>query len=130
MDDWRRVFRDGLAPLLSERALEALRDALASDDQRLTQGQTTIPPPSSHWQNYPVEGACPVAFCGWQAEELETVAEVEEFFGRMCHEIDRRLGDVMACQRFLGWVDETPREEMLRELLAEVKLALAERATT
>ncbi len=126
MDDWRRVFRDGLAPLLSVQALEALRQALASDDPRLIQGGTVLP----LVHDWPVDAACPVAFCGWQAEDLGTVAEVEEFSGRMCHEIDQCLGEGAACRGLLNWIDESSREEMRTALLAEVNLTLAEREKT
>jgi hypothetical protein len=52
---------------------------------------------------------------------------VEEFFARMCFEIDQRLGEPAGCRWFLNWFDETPREEMRQQLLAEVKRALAQR---
>ena len=45
MDSWRKVWRDGLAPLISTEGLEALRTALCDDDARLLQGATTTPPP-------------------------------------------------------------------------------------
>ena len=35
-----------------------------------------------------------------------------------------------ACRWFLNWYDDTPRDEVRRELLAEVELALAERVPT
>ena len=60
-------------------------------------------------------------------DSLETVAEVEDFFTRMCFEIDQRLGEPAACRWFLNWFDETPREEMREQLLAEVQRALAQR---
>ena len=50
-----------------------------------------------------------------------------EFFARMCFEVDQRLGEPAGCRWFLNWFDETPRDEMRRELLAEVNVALAER---
>jgi hypothetical protein len=56
---------------------------------------------------------------------LDTVAEVEEFFARACFETDQRLGEPAACRWFLNWYDETPREEMRRQLLAEVNRSLA-----
>jgi hypothetical protein len=56
---------------------------------------------------------------------LETVAEVEEFFARVCFEADQRLGEPAACRWFLNWYDEAPRAEMRRLLLAEVNRALA-----
>jgi hypothetical protein len=125
MESWRKVWREGLVPLLSTSGLEALRRGLADDDARLLQGATTTPPPLQCVQDWPVEAACALGWCGWQGEGLETVAEVEEFFARMCFEIDQRLGEPAGCRWFLNWFDETPREEMRNELLAEVNRALA-----
>src|SRR3954452_22763482 len=127
MESWRKVWRDGLAPLVSTAGLEALRSALQCDDARLLQGATTTPPPLQCVQDWPVEAACALGFCGWQGEDLTAVGEVEEFFARACFEADQRLGDPAACRWFLNWFDDTPRDEMRRELLAEVERALAER---
>lgn len=130
MDSWQKVWREGLAPLLSTTSLETLRRALVQDDARLLQGATTTPPPLQCVQDWPVEAACAIGYCGWQGEGLETVAEVEEFFARMCFEIDQRLGEPAACRWFLNWFDETPREAMRRQLLSEVNRTLAERQTS
>ena len=59
-------------------------------------------------------GACP-----------PTIAETEEFFGRACYEIDQRFNQPAECRWFLNWYDETPRDEMRRELLPEIELAIA-----
>ena len=125
MESWRKVWRDGVEPLLSTEGLEALRQALRSDDPRLVQGATTTPPPLQCVQDWPVEAACGLGYCGWQGDGLETVAEVEEFFARACFEADQRLGEPAACRNFLNWYDETPRDEMRRLLLAEVNRSLA-----
>lgn len=127
MEAWRLVWRRGLAPELSTAGLEALREALIADDPRLTQGSTTTPPPLMTVLDWPVEAACALGYCGWQGDGLETVGEVEEYFARVCFEADQRLGEPAACRRFLNWFDETPRDEMRRELLAEVEQTLAER---
>ena len=127
MESWRKVWREGLVPLLSTAALEALRLGLVTDDARLLQGATTTPPPLQCVQDWPVEGACALGYCGWQGDNLETVAEVEEFFARMCFEIDQRLGEPAGCRWFLNWFDETPRDEMRPQLLTEVSRALARR---
>lgn len=129
MESWTNVWRKGLAPLLSTPSLEALRLALVQDDARLIQGATTTPPPLQCVQDWPVEAACALGYCGWQGDGLETVAEVEEFFARMCFEIDQQLGEPAACRWFLNWFDDTPREQMRRELLVEVQRSLAERLT-
>jgi hypothetical protein len=127
MESWRKVWREGLAPQLSTAGLEALAEALANDDPRIIQGATTSPPPVSSVVDWPVEATCVIGFCGWQAEDLETVGEVEEFFARTCRDVDRWLGEPAACRYFLNWYDQTPRDEMRRALLEEVRLALAER---
>ena len=127
MESWRKVWREGVAPLVSTEALVALRKGLLNDDARLVQGATTTPPPLQCVQDWPVEAACALGYCGWQGDGLETVAEVEEFFARMCFEVDQRLGEPAACRWFLNWFDETPRDEMRRELLGEVMVALSAR---
>lgn len=127
MESWRKVWRDGLVPLISTEGLEALRSALANDDARLLQGATTTPPPLQCVQDWPVEAACALGYCGWQGEGLESVAEVEEYFARLCFEVDQRLGEPAACRWFLNWFDETPRDEMRSLLLAEVNRTLGRR---
>jgi hypothetical protein len=127
MESWRKVWREGLEPLLTTEALQALRAALQNDDPRLVQGATTSPPPLMCVQDWPVEAACALGYCGWVGDGLETVGEVEEFFARMCFETDSRLGEPAACRWFLNWFDETPRDVMRRELLVEVHRALASR---
>ncbi len=123
---WQNVWRKGIEPLLSDESLIVLKKALVEDDSRLLQGATTCPPPLASVQEWPVEAACAIGYCGW-ADGLDTVGEVEEFFGRICHETDNRMGEAAACRWFLNWYDETPREEMRRELILEVSRALAPR---
>jgi hypothetical protein len=127
MESWRKVWREGLAPEVSTPGLDALRQALIHDDPRLLQGATTAPPPLQCVQDWPVEGACGLGYCGWQGDGLETVAQVEEFFAKACFEADRRLGEPAACRWFLNWFDDTPRDAMRRQLLAEVSRILAQR---
>jgi hypothetical protein len=124
MESWRKVWRKA-APLLSRKAREVLREALASDDPRLAQGATTVPPPMPSVADWPVEAACLLGYCGWQGEGLTTVAEVEEYFSRMCYEIDQAAEEPAAVRWLLNWYDETPRDVVRRELLAEVNLTLS-----
>src|ERR1700692_2405932 len=129
MESWRKVWRDGIEPLLSTSSLEALQRGLANDDPRLLQGATTTPPPLQCVQDWPVEAACALGYCGWEGDGLETVAEVEEYFARMCFEIDQRLGEPAGCRWFLNWFAAPPRDEMRSELVGEVNRALAQRQT-
>jgi hypothetical protein len=105
--------------------LEALARALNGNDERLLQGDTTSPPGLQSLEGHAVEAACALGFCGWQGEGLQTVGEVEAFYGRVCQAADEALGESAACRAFLDWFDQTPRREMRTQLLEEVRLALA-----
>ena len=127
MESWRAVWRRGLAPVLPTKGLEALAEALRTDDHRLIQGATTTPPPMHCVQDWPVEQADSLGFCGWQGNELTTVGDVEEFFAEVCYLADEVLKEPAACRWYLNWYDEVARDEMRRELLAEVQLELQNR---
>lgn len=131
MESWKKVWRDGFAPQLSDQALAALRVALEADDARLIQGATTSPPPLQCVQDWPVEAGCVLGFCGVvenggfatkESPNGATVAQAEEFFAKACFETDQRLGEPAACRYFLNFWDETPRDEARRLLVAEVVL--------
>lgn len=128
MESWRKVWREGFAPLLPTPGLEALAEALQRDDPRLIQGATTTPAPLLCVQDWPVEASCAVTYCGWQGEGRELVGEAEEFFASACFRADQALGEPAGCRWFLNWFDDAPRDEMRRELLPEVKRVLAMRA--
>lgn len=127
MDSWRTVWREGIAPRLSTVGLQTLARALAVDDPRLVQRATTLPPPLQCMAMSPVEGACVVGFCGWQGDGLASVGEVEEFFAGICFETDQHFGEPAACRWFLNWFDDTPRDEMRRQLMGEVRWVLNQR---
>ena len=128
MESWRQVWRNGFVPGFTTAGLEALRDALRSDDPRLIQGATTTPPPLMAVQDWPVEGCCGVSFCGWHdGQGLTTVGEVEESFAKACFEADERLGEAAACRWFLNAFDGWSRSEMIANLLPEVEYVLAQR---
>lgn len=129
MESWRQVWRDGFAKVLPLAGLVALRDALANDDKRLVQGVTTVPRPYSQEANdCPAEAACAIGFCGWQSERLSTARDVGRFFIDACRECGWLLLDEETdFGNFLGWFDRTPRDEMRRELLSEVELAITSR---
>lgn len=123
-EPWRRVFRDGLAPLWTRRQLEVLRDGLRDDDPRLVQGATTVPPPVPGVGDWPCEGACLIGYVGMAADGDKTAQDVNEFFVRTTFDIDARLHEPAGCRWLLQWFDETHRAEMLVEMQAEVELAL------
>lgn len=121
MESWRKVWRDGFAPLISDSGLAELAKALETDNPALGQGFTTTPPPLMCVQDWPVEAADAIGYCGWKGEDLATVGEVEEYFAKACFNADQRIGEPAACRWFLNWFDDTPRNQMRAELLAEVQ---------
>lgn len=120
MEAWRKVWRDAIVPLMSDEALHALYRGLINDDPRLCQGKTTEPPPLLAIQDFDVEQACAISYCGWQGDGLNTVGEVENKFAQLCFECDNLLGEPGGVRWFLNWYDETPRDMMRRELIEEV----------
>ena len=127
MEKWRRVWREGLVPQFSRNGLLALHSALVHDDPRLLQGAVSSPPPLDALRECAVNGTCAISLCGWKGEGLRNVGQVEEYFHRICDAADAAFHESAACRYFLNWYDETPRAQMRRELLAEVKRALRER---
>jgi hypothetical protein len=128
METWRQVWRDGFVPVIPRAGLEALRDALRADDPRLTQGSTTTPPPLMAVQDWPVEAACALGYCGAVENGgfgVATVGKASEAFANYCFLADQRLGEPAACRHFLNAWDDTPRAEIFALLLAEVERALA-----
>lgn len=124
MERWQRVWREGLAPRLSHRGLEALKTALIRDDPRLVQKRTMTPPPLLGLQDAEVEAACALGLCGWHGDGCTTVGALEAYFNELCTATDADLGEPAACRHFLDWFDATPRYAMRRQLLAEVERAL------
>jgi len=128
MEAWRRVWREGFAPSLPTKGLQALFRALQADDERLIQGETTLPRWQPSFPHERVQATCAVAFCAWHGNGLDRVDEVEEFVSSACFEADERLGEPTAARRFMNWFDRTPRDQMRRMLLSEVQAILAERS--
>ncbi len=146
---WAKIWRECVAPILKTSTLEALRLALVNDDPRLVQKVTTDPPPLNCVEDWPVEAACLLGYCGavelggfaprqpYQGTRLSTpvpvvpgvptVKEVEDFFAQLCMLIDAHFGEQAACRILIHFWDDTPREEARRLLLPEVQLALAGR---
>lgn len=124
--DWQTCWRTGFAPHLSTRGLLRLWVALASDSPDLLQGATTTPPPLQAVATWPAEQTCPVGTCGL-GDGLETVEQIHDYFGRICNQANATLQQAGACRYFLNWYDQSPREEVVPLLLAEVEAELRKR---
>ena len=127
MATWDQVFREGIAPQLTLDDLAALETALESDDPRLIQEGTTHPPPLRSFEECTVEGACAIGYAGWQGRSLETVGAVENVFGKVCLETDRRMQEPTACRTFLSWFDSQPRADVREKLLWVVRSVINRR---
>jgi hypothetical protein len=125
---WQRAWR-AIAQVLSIQALDALRNALLSDDKRLLQGVTSDPPALQCLAGCPIKGGCAITFAGWQGEGLRTVADADEFFAKTCFAVDTALGEPAACRYFLNEYDSWDRQEMRRLLTPEVNREIYKRLT-
>ncbi len=125
MEAWKKVFREGIVPLLTRDQLLLLKKGIEEDDQALVQGVTCIPPPLSCVEDWPVESCCALSYIGWKSGLL-TVKEVEDFFAKICFNIDKQIGEPAACRWFLNAWDDNPRKKVFFEVLEEINLALGE----
>jgi hypothetical protein len=126
---WCRIWRL-FAQRLPVAGLHALRIALATDSPLLVQGATTSPPPLRLVQDWPVEAADPAAFALWQGLGLTTVEEVESAWARLCADVDNAAREPAACRHWINHWDESPRGEVVPQLLAEVEWELTDRGET
>jgi hypothetical protein len=122
---WQQVFRAGIAPQLSNSALQALQEALRRDDPALIQGATTLPAAGLATDAQPVVAACAIALAGWRGEGLPSVGAVEDYLAGIVHAADRALGEPAAVRPFFQFADSVDRPTFRRVLLAEVNRALA-----
>lgn len=144
MENWRRVWRNGFAKVISTKGLIALRDVIQNDDQRLCRGTTAIPaylgvkldpiefddaipPKSTRDPGALVEYACAVGVCGWLGEGKQTVGELAKYFVDICNRVDGIVHNANASAFFTNWFDYTPSQIANRELLHEVNLELSTR---
>jgi hypothetical protein len=123
MDNWRLVWRQGIAPVLNVLELAALERALLTDDPALQQGATV----QCNWR---IVAACALTYGAWKTEGLKTGSSVCDAFNCICFEADMRLDPCNSVCEFLHWFDETPRAEMRAAMLPEVSRELARRAVT
>ena len=127
LESWRKVFRDGFAPSLSTKGLQALLKALETDSQELIQGATTEPPPLQVCRDWPIKATCPITYTGWKSEYLTSVEQAETYFAKHCKMADDTIGEAGGCRHLLCWIDDTPRSEMRKELAEEIRYILAGR---
>lgn len=133
MKQWQRVWRDGIAPQLSNEELAALESLLAANDVRLLQGMTCYPPyldvlpVGSDHNARGIECGCPITMALRDAETISTVGEAQAAFHRIIDACDAKFGEAAACRWWLSFWDDGSRKEVVPALLAEVRLALAAR---
>ncbi len=127
IETWRRVWREGFAPILTTKQLEALKDGLLRDDARLIQGATSSPPPMQCVLDWECEGACLIGYAGWQGDGIPNVGDVEVFFANACFEADQRIGEPAACRYLMNFWDDSPRDEARRQMIEEINRELLAR---
>lgn len=126
---WEYAFRVGVAPSLSTPGLQALARGLKSNDPRILQAAVTAPRLGYSGVNAhrPVEGADVVAYAAWQGDGLTTIGACDAYSAHVFADADTRLGYPGASGDFWQWFDDTPRDEVLPDLLRVVTAILVER---
>jgi hypothetical protein len=123
VERWRRVWRQGLVLQFTTLDLGALRAALASDDQRLIQGSTTVPSLAEEDQQAGVRcgpktlasKACLIGLCGMN-RGLRTIGDVSDFYQEVYDTADADVD----FQAFISWFDNASRERMRTAMLEEI----------
>lgn len=128
MESWRYVWRVGLAPTFSSAELDALRVGLELDDPALVQGACVVRDGDYECASCRVVGGCAIGYAIWNHGAVSFDDEVLDAFQTVLVKSDFLVGYPLGTAPFLSWFDDTPREEMRRELLLEVKRSLALRA--
>jgi hypothetical protein len=105
MAPWQRIWRFGLAPLFSPAGLDALAEALRTDDPRLVQGASTEPMPIALFADCPVEGACAIAFPIWRTRGVDRVGALDREFRRLSSAANDLLDEPFAVIAFVNWFD-------------------------
>jgi len=125
---WQQVFRDGVAPQLSDRDLAALLAGLTGNDPELIQSATVKPFPSPENANLPPRGACLIGYALWHGQPIDwTVGELECGFAAVVGECDKRLGHPASIRPLTNYWDETPRHRARKALTREVRYELDRR---
>ncbi len=136
MDDWKRAFREGFLAVATRQSLERVRGLLLDDSPSLVQKVTAVNAAGvagSSAGEDACAGACLVAQLSWRER---TVYRAYFDFSLDSDAIDLALrrkkvvsgGDperTLTSRDLTRWYDRTPRDEMRRELIAEIDLALA-----
>lgn len=126
-ETWQLVWRTGIAPQLDLAALAALRDGLARDDATLVQGRSVVPPGMECVADWPIEAGDCITYALWQSHRVATVGDATDQWAAIMARCDAIIEEKAGCRWLLNWYDDTPREVMRRELLAEVVRAVQER---
>ena len=85
------------------------------------------PQPRCGRPGWACEGACLLAYAGWIGDGLDGVGDVEDRFAKVCFEAEARIGEPAACRWLLDWFDNTPLDEVRRDLLPEIDAELERR---
>jgi hypothetical protein len=128
---WQHAFRHGIVPQFTTKGLQGLRKALQENSPKLITGSTMLPPPLQCTIDWQVEACCPLSYAllDGLSPYAVCVGRLDELFAMACYRADQLLGEPAAVRWFLNTVDEWTRGDLLRNLLPEVELALAQRET-
>ena len=116
MESWKKSFAH-IADVCGVPALQVLRTAVSENYCSLIQGTTVAYEPATNPGDRTVCGACAVGYMYWKADDMDFADDVEEAVAATFSEVAKKAGWDRAPDLFTNWYDETPRDEMRRELL-------------
>jgi len=116
IEAWRKCWREGFGPNMSDAELAALYTACDTDDPRLLQGRTVCTIASRA-----VKG-CATVYPFIRTNPGCKRWEALERFEELCRLAALATGEEDGCRYFLNWWDDCDRTEGRSELMAEIRL--------
>jgi len=135
IEAWRKCWREGFGPNMSDAELAALYTACDTDDPRLLQGRTVSTIAGSGGEFCGNDLGCEaVKGCATVYPFIRTNPgckrwEALERFEELCRLAALATGEEDGCRYFLNWWDDCDRTEGRRELMAEIRLEHERRET-
>lgn len=122
IEPWRRILRQGLLPSLLAIELRELRIGLVNDSPRIQQCAITILtiPGRDLCRPESIQYACPLGFAIWRGGTRPKEGGVEDRYQTILRRCKHKLKHDWDHVPYLNWELTCSRDELRRELIAEI----------
>lgn len=124
--DWRKVWREGIAPQMETTGLHELKVALGLDLDELIQGSAILEETGQD-PLAPITGCNPVVYPFWLCGHCATIDQGWARFTEVSFQADQNLATLGCMATFLKFWDENERSLAFSELQSEVEEILRHR---